>query len=270
MNAVFHKKSKSLRYYELDTFRGVAVILMVIYHFLFDLDYFGTYSMPAWFWPQQLYGFPITLMFIGIAGVSLSLSASKTKDAGTLTKKLVKRGAYIFAAGLLITAVTLIYPHDGAILFGVLHLIGISTILAVPFVLNFSKGAQVSAEYREKSAWILPLIFGILFVLIGQIVEHINGPIWLVPLGIHPYVFYTLDYEPIFPWFGVVLIGIAAGAWLYPRGVRRFSFDFLKKEPRLLTPISFVGRHSLLIYLAHQPVILGGLLLVELSGWGLF
>ncbi len=257
INEVLLNKPKSSRYYELDAFRGIAVILMVIYHFLFDLDYFGIWQMPAWFWPQQLYGFPITIMFIGIAGVSLALSASKTKDAGTLTRKLVKRGAFIFAVGLLITVVTWIYPHDGAILFGVLHLIGISTILAVPFLLNFTKEAQVSGKYKENPAWILPLVFGIAVILFSKIVEKMSGPIWTVPLGIHPYGFYALDYEPLFPWLGVVLVGVALGAWLYPKGERRGVLSFLKDEPPFLKPISWVGRHSLLIYLGHQPIILG-------------
>ncbi|WP_316558182.1 heparan-alpha-glucosaminide N-acetyltransferase [Methanimicrococcus hongohii] len=231
-------KSNSHRYFELDAFRGITVILMVICHFLFDLDYFGLWDMPYRFWPQQRYGFPITIMFIGIAGVSLSLAASKTKDAGTLTKKFIKRGAFLFAAGLLITAVTWIYPHDGAILFGVLHLIGISTILAVPFLLSFTKEAQDLGKYKEKAAWLIPLFFGIIVILLGEVVEKINGPIWLIPLGIHPYGFYSLDYEPLFPWFGVVLLGVAVGAWLYPRGVRRFSFEFLKNEPPFLKRVS--------------------------------
>ncbi|MCC2508968.1 DUF1624 domain-containing protein [Methanimicrococcus blatticola] len=256
--------ASSPRFYELDVFRGIAVFLMVIYHFLFDLEYFGIREMPAWFWPQQLYGFPITIMFIFIAGVSLALSASKTKDAETLTKKLIKRGTFIFAVGLIITAVTWIYPHDGAILFGVLHLIGISTILAVPFLLSFTKEAQISGKYKEKSAWLLPFIFGIAVILASKIVEKMSGPIWTVPLGIHPYGFYALDYEPLFPWFGVVLIGVAAGAWLYPKGERRGLLSFLKNEPPVLKGISWIGRHSLLIYLGHQPIILGLLWLLSL------
>lgn len=251
------QSQSKFRYYELDVLRGIAVLLMVVYHFLFVLDYFDVSPMPSWFWPQQLYGFPITIMFIWIAGISLSLTASKTKDAPALSKKLIKRGASIFAIGLLITAVTWIYPHDGAILFGVLHLIGLSTILAVPFLINLTKEAQTFGKYKEKPAWLIPLIFGIIIILVSKAVEKISGPIWLVPLGIHPYGFYALDYEPLFPWFGAVLIGTAAGAWLYPKGERRFSLGSLKDEPPVLKPVSWIGRHSLVIYLVHQPIILG-------------
>ncbi|MDR0766996.1 MAG: DUF1624 domain-containing protein [Methanosarcinales archaeon] len=263
-------QSKSSRYYELDVFRGIAVLLMVIYHFLFNLDYFGIWQMPAWFWPQQLYGFPITIMFIGVAGISLSLAAAKTKDTKTLTKRLIKRGAYIFALGLFITAATLIYPRDGAILFGVLHLIGVSTILAIPFLLSFTKEAQGLGKYKEKAAWSIPLVFGIIVILVSQAVEKISGPIWMVPIGIHPYGIYMLDYEPLFPWFGIVLVGVAVGAWLYPKGVRRFSFSFLKNEPLFLKPVSWVGRHSLLIYFVHQPILLAGLWLSGVIKLGVF
>jgi len=252
---------------------------MVIYHFCFDLDYFGIYAIPSWFWPQQFYGFPITILFIFIAGVSLALSASVTKDTPALSKKLIKRGASLLAIGLLITVVTRVYPHDGAILFGVLHLIGLSTILAVPFLTGLTKEAQASEKRKEKPAWfsfftrvswLLPLVLGIIILLVSKIVGKINGPIWLVPFGIHPYGLYMLDYEPLFPWFGVILVGVAVGAWLYPKGERRVSLDSLKNEPLFLTPISFIGRHSLVIYLAHQPVILGILWLVGVIEPGLF
>lgn len=256
--------SPSSRFYELDAFRGFSVILMVIYHFLFDLEYFGIREMPSWFWPQQLYGIPITFLFIFIAGISLALSASKTKDAVTLTKKLIKRGAFIFAVGLLITAVTWIYPHDGAILFGVLHLIGLSTILAIPFLIGLTKEAPFFGKYKKTAAWVLPFVFGAAVILASKIVEKISGPIWLVPLGIHPYGFYALDYEPLFPWFGVILLGIAVGTWLYPLGKRRSFLSFLKNEPPFLKIFSWIGRHSLLIYLGHQPVIIGILWIVYL------
>ena len=283
---LFQTKSKSKsRYYELDVLRGIAVLLMVVYHFCFDLEYFGVYLPPSWFRLQQFYGFLFTILvigvavFIGIAGVSLALSASITKDTPDLSKKLIKRGASLLAIGLLITAVTWIYPHDRAILFGVLHLIGLSTILAIPFLTGLTKEAQASEKYEDKPAlfslftrfpWLLPLVFGIIIILVSTIVGKINGPIWLVPFGIHPDGLYMLDYEPLFPWFGVILVGIAVGTWLYPKGERRFSMGLLKNEPLFLTPFSFIGRHSLVIYLTHQPIILGILLLVGVIELGLF
>ena len=266
MNLPFQKNAAN-RFYELDALRGFSVILMVIYHFLFTLEYFNIRPMPGWLWPQQFYGFPITFLFIFIAGISLTLSASKTKDSKTLTQKMLKRGIFIFSVGLLITAATWIYPHDGAILFGVLHLIGFSTILAIPFLIGGTKEkyekrageTQVSGKMKNLFLILTPLVFGIVVIALSKIVEKMSGPIWMIPLGIHPYGFYSLDYEPLFPWFGVVLIGIAAGFLLYPKGERRFA------EPVYLKGFSWIGRHSLEIYLVHQPIILAGLYLVEMS-----
>ena len=262
---------KSSRFYELDALRGFSVILMIVYHFLFDLDYFNIRPMPDWFWPQQLYGFPITFLFIFIAGVSLALSASKIKNSKILVQKMMKRGIFIFAIGLLITAATWIYPHDGAILFGVLHLIGVSTILAIPFLVGGTKDKTIENEAQIPEKKIktnpfligLPLAVGIIVIVLSKVVEKMSGPIWMVPLGIHPYGFYALDYEPLFPWFGVVLIGIAAGFWLYPKGERRFSV--FGEESKFLKGFSWIGRHSLWVYLVHQPVILAGLYLVEMG-----
>jgi Predicted membrane protein len=264
------QKTAANRFYELDALRGFSVILMVVYHFLFDLDYFNIRPMPGWLWPQQLYGFPITFLFIFIAGISLALSASKTRNSKMLTQKMMKRGIFIFAIGLLITTATWIYPHDGAILFGVLHLIGMSTILAIPFLIGGTKDkmieneAHISGKQKTKNLlliWI-PLTVGIIVIAFSKVVEKISGPIWMVPLGIHPYGFYALDYEPLFPWFGVVLIGIAVGFWIYPKGERRFSLNQI--EPKWLKGLSWIGRHSLEIYLVHQPVILGLLLLAKI------
>ncbi|WNY25954.1 heparan-alpha-glucosaminide N-acetyltransferase [Methanolapillus millepedarum] len=241
--------SKPGRFYEIDVLRGFAVILMVIYHFLYDLDYFGVYSLPSWFWPQQFYGFPITDLFVLIAGVSLVFSAAAVPDDKVLAKKLTRRGLKIFALGLLITLATWIYPHDGFIVFGILHLIGISTILAIPFLAGHTKSGSTSS----KNAW-APLVFGLILLLLGPVVRRISGPPYLIPLGICPPGFSFLDYEPLIPWFGVILIGIALGFWLYPNGVRKFSVP--ERMPRLLSPFSILGQHSLVIYLIHQPVIL--------------
>jgi Predicted membrane protein len=182
---------------------------------------------------------------------------------------MIKRGIFIFAVGLLITAATWIYPHDGAILFGVLHLIGVSTILAIPFLVGGTKDktieneAQISEKKREKNPFLigLPLAVGIAVIALSKVVEKMSGPIWMVPLGIHSYGFYALDYEPLIPWFGVVLIGIAIGFWIYPKGERRFSV--FGEESKILKGFSWIGRHSLGVYLAHQPVILGGLFVIK-------
>lgn len=88
----------------------------------------------------------------------------------------------------------------------------------------------------------------------GFFLTGIYGPWWLLPFGIYPAGFTSVDYTPLFPWFGVVLIGIGIGNFLYTGGVRQFAVPRL---PDLFSaPLAFLGRHSLLIYLVHQPVII--------------
>ena len=80
---------------------------------------------------------------------------------------------------------------------------------------------------------------------------------WLLPLGIHSPEFASYDYFPLVPWFGVFLAGAALGKWAYAPGR-----SLLPLSPRE-TFINFAGRHSLLIYLVHQPVIMGVLYLLK-------
>ena len=81
------------------------------------------------------------------------------------------------------------------------------------------------------------------------------SPLLQLPLGLHTVSFWSVDYTPLFPWFGVVLIGIGLGSIMYPGGgTRRFSVPEIPSRWKDI--LTFPGRHSLLIYLVHQPVII--------------
>ncbi|MCL2157579.1 MAG: DUF1624 domain-containing protein [Methanobrevibacter sp.] len=261
-NSDISKKS-SHRFSEIDILRGIAVIFMIIYHFFFNLRYFTGQPLPPFFWLQQYYGV-ITILFVLIAGISLSLAAFKLKDSEIIAKKFSFRGIKLLSIGFFITIGTWFYPHSGFIVFGVLHLIGLSTILSIPFLINIIK------EHYKFSLY-LPLIFGIVFLVLSSFILKIQGPLYYAFIGIHPSGFYTLDYEPLFPWFSLILFGITLGLILYPQGKRRYQLsskvqDFLD----FLKPISFLGRHSLIIYLIHQPIILGILWLTGIIDLGIF
>ncbi|MDO5844621.1 MAG: heparan-alpha-glucosaminide N-acetyltransferase domain-containing protein, partial [Methanocorpusculum sp.] len=120
------------RYYELDAARGIALILMIIYHIIFCL-YFFTNTV-LWFNPITYSGAPIAFMFIFIAGISLVLSAGKKEDTVKTAKKLFFRGLYVLVFAAVVSLVTFIVYPQGFVVFGVLHLIGVGTILAIPFV----------------------------------------------------------------------------------------------------------------------------------------
>lgn len=229
------------RYWEIDATRGVAIVMMVTFHVLFDLSYFGIplVDVHSGFW--RLFALATASTFVFLVGLSLSISyaRSSTKlQGGALMMKYFRRGAGIFLLGMLITLATWLMVGEGMIIFGILHLIGLSIILAPFFLrLGFSN-----------------LMVGVGVILIGAGLSAFEGPIWLAWMGLHPAWFYSLDYEPLFPWFGLVLIGIAAGSALYPEGKRLFALPDTHSPP--MGALAAMGRHSLAIYLLHQPVIL--------------
>ncbi len=209
----------------IDFLRGFAVILMLIYHFFFDMEYFGKISLnsPFWFFFPRFIGGT----FIFVAGISLSLA--KRKYGERLTRESVKKGAKYLFLGLIITAVTL--PTSCYIRFGILHFFGLAVVMGSFF-----------AGYRKRSA-----AAGITLFIAGLVLNHvtISGE-YLVWLGIMPSSFCSLDYYPLLPWLGVMLIGISVG--------NQFNLNF--RLPYLLKPVNLLGKRSLTIYMVQHPIIL--------------
>jgi len=241
------------RFWEIDFFRGIAIIMMVIYHSVYDLSSFGHYNINATsgFW---LYFARTTAnIFIFLVGVSLYISYIKTekrtKNKRTLYIKYFKRGLKIFCWGLIITGVTWFLYGKGYVIFGILHLIGISIILAFPFL--------------KLRFWNFPL--GILCIILGAYLKGLTFNFqWLLWLGFKPMNFYSIDYFPLLPWFGVILLGIFFGNLFYRDDSRKFyliDFSYFN----LVKAFSFLGKHSLLIYLIHQPLIIAVLYLLGIA-----
>ncbi len=218
---------------------------MIAYHVLFDLVYFGFTSTDLNALPVLVFLYPIGTLFLLLVGVSLTLSYNRVKQSftkGQLRVKYLKRGSSIFGLGLLITLVTWVYPHNGFIIFGILHCIGLSILLG--YVLIRSRFSALLVGFVCISVG----VFLRLFVMV-------DFP-WLLWLGVVPRSFYTLDYFPLLPWFGVVLLGIFLGNTLYRDNARKFK---LKDYSRFIGTrfLCFLGRHSLIIYLLHQIIIVG-------------
>lgn len=234
-----------MRFAEVDLIRGLAVVGMVIFHTIFDLDYLGLSGLPPESFPVNILGKATAIAFVFLAGVSLHLSRSRQVLYGgrPVFIKYLRRGLLLIFLGLLITAATLIYPGDGYVVFGVLHLIGLSTILSYPLLL------------RPKAC----LLAAAMAISAGIYLE--SQPfhsLWLVWLGFVPCGFYSLDFFPVFPWFGVVLTGIWAGSIAYPGYCRAFSLPAVSSI-WIAGKVCFLGRHSLAIYMAHQPLIFGAI-----------
>lgn len=259
------------RLWEVDFLRGAAVFAMVIYHALYDLDYFGVFHVEVFsgFWLRFAQATATT--FVLLVGVSLSLSYARAVNLGKsegFWKKLVTRGLKIFALGLCVTAATYAFSREGFIIFGVLHFIGLAVILAYPF-LSLNRGRAGPATCFNLVTG-TNLVIGAAVILVGLKLQAMTFDFfWLMWLGFIPNGLYTFDYFPIFPWFGLVLVGIFLGDFLYTGYRRRFELpDASGSCPARLFCI--LGRNSLFIYLIHQPAMIAVLYLTGLGKMGVF
>lgn len=240
----------------MDAARGVAILMMVVYHLVYDLDVFGGYAINSTggFW--ALFADATAFSFLFLVGISLAISHKKARGRqpeGNLFGKYLLRGSRIFGYGLVITAAFWLFGM-GWVVFGILHLIGASIILAYPF-LNLR----------------LPnLVLGVAVLAAGLYLDALNlsaqSP-WLLPLGVVPEGLFMPDYRPLLPWFGVVLIGLFFGNVLYAGG-RMNAFP--ESTPPAARPLLPLGRHSLFIYMVHQPVLIALLAVSGVIELGIF
>lgn len=217
---------------------------MIIYHFCFDLAFNGWLVADfgedlRWIW----FRIPILGSFLFIAGVSLGLAEARRQTGAQFWRRV---GIIAAAAALVSVGSYLMFP-DSFIYFGVLHAIALMSILARPAL--------------RWGLW--AMVLGLAVLAIGVTVQH---PVFDQPplhwIGLMTFKPRTEDYVPLFPWFGVMLIGAGAGAWAarLPGWAERLSAWAV---PRRLGWIPWMGRHSLVIYLLHQPLLLGGMLLIR-------
>lgn len=235
------------RHVEIDLLRTFAIAAMALYHLVYDLAAFYGWNVDPEHGGWWLLARATATLFLLLVGISFSVSWhrhlsrhgqawSPATDLQRGWKKYLRRGAVVFGCGLLVSAATYVADPQTYVRFGILHLIGISMLLLPLF-----------APLREGNA-----LLGIAVIASGLAIPgtavHTS---LLLPFGWMPADFTTVDYFPLLPWFGVPLIGVAIGHFLYVRpGPPRL--------PRLRVPswVTWPGRHALLLYLVHQPVLL--------------
>jgi len=244
-----HKGKSKRRFIEIDLLRGIAILLMIFGHILWDLDHFGLFPMN-----NAIYSFLqkiVPPLFFILAGMSVLVSRKKkqlTPDGEKrYTEGLIVRGLKLFTLGMFLTIASLFIMPEKPVFFGVLHCIGLSIVLCA-FLL----------KYRIYNAVLAGVIFFAGFIFSNM---SVSAPSLLhLIVGIAPADIwkYTVDYFPLVPWLGFTLLGVAIGDCLYCGNTRRFRLpDLSNYKPAKM--FSWLGQHSLVIYLIHQPVIAGAL-----------
>ena len=223
----------------LDALRGAAILAMVAYHFSFDLRFFGLtqwdfYRDPFWLNARTL----ILSSFLLIAGGSLALA----QRSHVSPERYWRHVARIATCALAVSAASYALFPESWIWFGVLHAIAVSLVLARPLVRRPALALAIGAA---------TIVAGNLY---SNAVFDSRALGWVGFMTAKPR---TEDYVPLFPWTGVLLVGVAAGHALVRAKMRPVAFA--ARWPRW---IIWLGRHSLPIYMVHQPLLLGALFLV--------
>jgi len=252
--AVPPSKQSKERYALIDFLRGLSIISMVLYHMMYDLRFIFGVSLPAYLpfdsplfdtiWQQS-----ICWTFILLSGMCRHFSM-----------RHVRRGLTVFGCGLLITLVTCCFMPEQAIYCGVLSFVGSAILLSIPLLPLLRrispKGGTVGCFAlfllcyhvpqgylgMQNWGWLLPRAW-------------YQYP-WLAPLGLPHPSFWSSDYFPLLPWFFLFLTGYFLWTVIaeYPALQRQFT--------RRLPVADLLGRHSLLIYMLHQPFLMAILTLL--------
>lgn len=232
----------SRRFPELDLLRTVAILCMVAYHGAYDLAFFHYWDIPVMDGGWHVFQVCTASLFLLLVGAGFAVG-SKGKADDALWRAQRKRFLRIGAAALLVSVATWIFDSHTYVRFGVLHLIAVSALL-LPLARRLGTYAIVAG------------IAGIIFAGILRPTEALQ-PLAMI-LGLPPPGFLSADYFPLLPWFGVILIGYGLGHAFYASSTdwRLAAFDHIP------APVTWPGKHSLAIYLVHQPILLAILSLI--------
>lgn len=239
-------KAKSERVHLIDEVRGFSIIMMVIYHFFYDLVVLFGVRIDLFYSP-----FIQTLVAV-FGGIFVFISGS----ACLFSRNNLKRGAVCFGLGLGVTAITLLFLPSASALFGILHMLGINMMLfalLAPLVKKINPYIGIAVcmllfflTYHTQSGY-----FSIFELFKIELPKELYSTPFLFWLGFPSPEFFSSDYFPLLPWFFCFFAGSFFGVLVKEKRLPQF---FYRSH---LRPLAFVGRHTLIVYVLHQPILYG-------------
>ena len=253
-----NKRPAKDRAWELDFLRGIALLMMLFMHMSWDVRYefrvnIFSYLEEGWFWS---FVHPIiVVLFVSVSGICCTLSRSN-----------VKRGLKLLAATLALDLGTYLITRfagiECLIIFNVLAVLtcGVFLYALISFI-------EKKTKANENAVNVIMGLVGIYIVICGcdiHYMDYSTDSLLFLPLGFEisgaPWM---ADYMPLFPWLGVFLIGCVIGRLCYKEKKTLFAGKG-KVMTAVARPVEFIGRHSLIIYLVHQPAVYAILYLIFL------
>lgn len=231
-------RPEKMRIDEVDIVRGIAICGVILFHFVWDLEFAGMISGVA-FHPMWLgFGRVLAGTFMFLVGFSLVLAHP---NGVIRSGPFLRRLSIITAAALVITFVTWFAFPESFIFFGILHSIAVASLLGIVFL---------------KTPTIVPLVAGVLVLALPQYlqIDAFNSR-WLAWTGLYSTPPMSNDFVPIFPWFGLTLLGL-----FLAKIVKNSRFKVISRRhtipEKLRKPLIWAGQRTLPIYLLHQPILL--------------
>ena len=250
------KKNMEIKEYKrvnmMDTLRGIIIIGVVIYHTLFDLyDLFG-FDLP---WMESS---PVNFIRDFGAGVLIFISGVSSH----LSRNNIKRGIKTLICAMILSLVTYFFVPENFIFIGILHFLGFMMLMYGIFGKYINKLSSLGSA----------IIFFVIFLLVFRVEEGYIGISNVLEISL-PDSFYdstfdyllgfggghyfSADYFPLIPWMFLFLSGTFVGNYVKCGKIPAFLYKDICR------PITYIGRHTLIIYLVHQPLVYGTLLLVS-------
>lgn len=239
------------RYALIDAARGEAIVLMIVYHFSWDLTFFGLAGFRVFTDPWWI-GFAtvIVIIILGVMGITQVMARRRGQTALATFRRL---GLIAASAGAVSLATYWMDPGS-YVFFGILHHIALASVLIA------------GALFLPSPALV---VLAALFLAVPEFLAHpAFAADWLLWVGLAPVPPPSVDYVPLVPWFSVPLLGVVAGRWMFRDGSAPAVLGWRPAHP-LTKLLRLAGRHSLALYLVHQPILYGGLyLLMGIIGRG--